>query len=33
MQRFSSQKETDKVLVDFGKIVMDHTGIDLFKNK
>jgi len=33
MQRFSSQKETDKVLVDFGKIVMDHTGIELFKNK
>ena len=33
MQRFSSQKEADKVLVDFGKIVMEHTGIDLFKNK
>lgn len=33
MQRFSSQKEADKVLADFGRIVMEHTGIQLFKNK
>jgi len=33
MQLFSSQKETDKVLADFGKIVRDNVGIDLFKNK
>lgn len=31
MQRFSSQKEADKVLADFGKIVKDNTGIELFK--
>lgn len=31
MQRFSSQKEADKVLADFGKIVRDNTGIELFK--
>ena len=31
MQRFSSQKEADKVLSDFGKIVKDNTGIELFK--
>ena len=33
MQRFSSQKEADKVLADFGRIVRDNTGIELFKNK
>lgn len=33
MQRFSSQKEADKVLADFGRIVMDHTGVKLFKEK
>ena len=33
MQRFSSQNEADKVLADFGKIVMEHTRIDLFKSK
>ncbi len=31
MQRFSSQKEADKVLTDFGRIVKDNTGIELFK--
>ena len=31
MQRFSFQKEADKVLADFGKIVKDNTGIELFK--
>lgn len=33
MQRFSSQKDADKVLADFGRIIRDNTGIDLFKNK
>lgn len=33
MQRFSSQKEADKVLADFGRIVKDNTGIELFKSK
>lgn len=33
MQRFASQKEADKVLADFRKIVIDHTGIDLFDKK
>lgn len=31
MQRFSLQKEADKVLADFRKIVKDNTGIELFK--
>lgn len=33
MQRFVSQKESDKVIADFGKIVFEHTGIELFKDK
>lgn len=31
MQRFSSQKEADMVLSDFGRIVKDKTHIELFK--
>lgn len=31
MQRFASQKEADKVLVDFGRLVESNTGINLFK--
>lgn len=31
MQRFATQKEADKVLHDFGKIITDHAGIELFK--
>lgn len=31
MQRFASQKEADKVLADFGKLVEGNTGINLFK--
>lgn len=31
MQRFSSQKECDKVIADFNNLVLKHTGIELFK--
>lgn len=31
MQRFSSQKKTDKVIDDFGKIIKEQTGLNLFK--
>lgn len=31
MQRFASQKDADKVLSDFGRIIKDNTGLDLFK--
>lgn len=33
MQRFSSQKGADKVMADFGKLVQNHTDIELFKTK
>ena len=32
MQRFSSQEETDKVIVDFAKLVKDNTGVEFFKD-
>ncbi len=31
MQRFASQKDADKVLSDFGRIIKDNTSLDLFK--
>lgn len=32
MQRFSSQSKADEVIRDFGRIVIENTGIKLFKN-
>lgn len=32
MQRFSSQKETDEAIRDFGRIVKEQAGIKLFKD-
>lgn len=31
IQRFSSQRDADKVLSDFGRIIKENAGIDLFK--
>lgn len=32
LQRFASQHEADCVIRDFGRIVKDNAGIELFKN-
>lgn len=31
MQRFTSQSEADKVIIDFAKLVKDNTGVEFFK--
>ena len=31
MQHFTSQSETDKVITDFAKLVLDNTGVRIFK--
>ena len=31
MQQFSSQSEADKVITDFAKLVLDNTGVRIFK--